>query len=144
MNFKKYIIAVGLFLSFSFTPSIAYANQTQIECLAKNIYHEARGQSKDGQIAVANVVINRVNSSKFPNSVCAVINQRYRSTCQFSWVCSSNKAIREKGAWQRALELARRIYNDDVKDLTYGALFFRVGSFHKRMTVKIGSHIFYR
>ena len=115
MKFTKYFVAAGLILSTGFISTPALANEAQIECLAKNIYHEARGQSQKGQIAVANVVLNRVESRKFPNSACSVINQRTRKVCQFTWVCGSKKPIRERNAWERAKELARKIYNRDIK-----------------------------
>lgn len=144
MILKKYFFALCVALSIGFISNPVAAKTDQIECLAKNIYHEARGQSKVGQIAVANVVLNRVESKRFPNTVCSVINQRTKRVCQFAWKCGSPKPIREKGAWERAKELAEEIYNKGIEDNTNGALFFRVGSYHKRMTTKIGAHIFYK
>lgn len=144
MKSIKYLIASSLVGLSGIISTPAQASAVQVECLAKNIYHEARGQSKQGQIAVANVVLNRVESKKFPNDACSVINQRTRRVCQFSWVCGGKKPIHEKGAWNKALELAKRIYNRDVQDVTDGALFFKVGSYHNRMTTKIGAHIFYK
>lgn len=69
-------------------------NLKQIDCLARNIYYEARGESFEGQMAVAQVTLNRVNSDQFPNSICAVVEEKteYKSgttVCQFSWVCES-------------------------------------------------------
>lgn len=144
MKSIKYLIASGLVGLSGIISTPAQASTVQVECLAKNIYHEARGQSEQGQIAVANVVLNRVESKKFPNDACSVISQRTHRVCQFSWVCSGKKTIREKGAWNKALELAKRVYNRDIRDVTEGALFFKVGSYHKKMTTKIGAHIFYK
>lgn len=66
-------------------------NFKQIDCLARNIYYEARGESFEGQMAVAQVTLNRVNSNQFPNSICAVVEEktiaRGYTVCQFSWVC---------------------------------------------------------
>lgn len=66
-------------------------NLKQIDCLARNVYYEARGESFEGQMAVAQVTLNRVNSDQFPNSICSVVEEkttaRGYTVCQFSWVC---------------------------------------------------------
>ncbi len=74
-------------------------NITEAICLATNIYHEARGESYAGKVAVANVTMNRVTSPKFPNTICDVVYQAQtkenwkgntvpkRNKCQFSWYC---------------------------------------------------------
>ena len=85
---------------------------TEAICLATNIYHEARGESYAGKVAVANVTMNRVTSPKFPNTICDVVYQAQtkenwkgntvpkRNKCQFSWYCdgkSDNIAFRTSG-----------------------------------------------
>ena len=69
-------------------------------CMALNIYHEARNQSIVGQVAVAEVVMNRVEDSRFPDTICEVVKQAvtYKNTdkpvlhkCQFSWYCDGQK-----------------------------------------------------
>ena len=62
-------------------------------CMALNIYHEAKNQSMLGQIAVGQVVMNRVEDRRFPNTVCEVVKQRKRGVCQFSWFCDGNGGI---------------------------------------------------
>ena len=70
-------------------------NQTEIECMAKNIYFEAAIESTAGQLAVAQVTLNRVKSKHYPNTVCEVVYEGphhasghpKRDRCQFSWYC---------------------------------------------------------
>ena len=73
MAFQKTVLALGALL-FA-TPVEATDRFEELYCLAKNIYFESRNQPKLGQIAVAQVTMNRVNSPKFPNSVCGVVQQ---------------------------------------------------------------------
>ena len=61
----------------------------EIACLAENIYFEAAHEPENGQLAVAFVTMNRVNSGKFADSICGVVKQKIGSTCQFSWWCES-------------------------------------------------------
>ena len=92
-----------------------------IMCLALNVYHESKNQSFIGQVAVAQVVMNRVQDSRYPNNVCDVVKQgltyKWKPTlpiknkCQFSWYCDgkSDKA-REKKAWSVALKVAKLVH----------------------------------
>ena len=57
------------------------------DCLAQNIYFEARSESQAGMIAVAQVTMNRVKHPRYPNTVCEVVKQQKRGVCQFSWYC---------------------------------------------------------
>ena len=123
--------------------------QQEIYCGAQNIYHESRGEPDMGQIAVAHVVRNRVNSSNYPNNVCAVIWQ----TDQFSWTNDGraddpdldNNITRDafiKAAWIHLVA-------NDNRDITNGALFyyahnkvFPVWAKHKEVVAIIGQHTF--
>ena len=138
---------------------IAYAqNSTEnpLECLATNIYFEARGESLAGQIAVGNVVINRVSSDKFPNTICKVVYQGYhkgsfplKHKCQFSWYCDGLPEVKEdKEAWEAAIEAAKiALY---FPDITEGALWYHSFSVnptwakHFEITTTIDGHIFYK
>lgn len=73
-------------------------------CLAMNVYFESRGESYDGQMAVAEVTMNRVASSKYPNDVCSVVKQRK----QFSWYKPGKDEykIKDEKAWEQAMEIA--------------------------------------
>lgn len=124
-------------------------HETQIRCLAKNIYFEAGNQSHQGKVAVAQVVLNRAKNPKFPNTACSVINQKSRGVCQFSWVCK-NPSVRDRNLYNRSLDIARDVYHNRIKDNTFGALFFHANYVRPswsrtfRHTITIGDHKFYR
>ena len=108
-------------------------------CLATAIYHEANTESLQGKEAVANVILNRVKSNKYPNSICGVISQK----SQFSWY----RNVKHKYT-DETLNIARRMLHNRV-DNTNGALFFHSGknphwTKRMKMTKKIGNHKFYR
>lgn len=124
-----------------------------VECLALNIYHEARSEPRKGQQAVAAVTINRVASPAFPNSICKVVKQggKKRNKCQFSWWCDKySDKPRESSAWQHALELSRRTLAGEISDPTGGALYYHAKRVKPRWartftrTEKIGQHLFYK
>ena len=122
----------------------------EVDCLAKNIYFEAKGEPRAGKIAVAEVTMNRVKSKQFPRSVCGVVYQKTKGTCQFSWVCEDNKSIRNRAAWKESLQIAETIL---ILDRKYGiigsAKYFHADyvdpswAEHKKLIRKIGNHIFY-
>ncbi len=125
----------------------------EVNCLALNIYFEARGEPESGQRAVAHVVMNRVAHKRYPNTVCAVVQQGGEERlhrCQFSWWCDgqSDKPGNSK-AWNRALIIAKDIYLGKLKDTTKGALWYHstyVTPYWSKVFLKgdrIGQHIFY-
>ncbi len=125
----------------------------QWECLAQALYHEARGESARGLFAVAEVILNRVDSRQYPNSVCAVINQgtgaRYQ--CQFTYTCDGiADRIREPAAWARVGIVARLMLDGAPRGLTGGATNYHTRavspSWARRLpqTAAIGAHLFYR
>jgi spore germination cell wall hydrolase CwlJ-like protein len=93
----------------------------RIDCLklAETIYHEARGENEVGQIAVAYVVMNRVKSAYYPNSIIGVINKR----CHFSYKCdgSYEQGITDIVSFQKALNIANGVINGMIDDPTKGA-----------------------
>ncbi|HEY0114628.1 MAG TPA: cell wall hydrolase, partial [Allosphingosinicella sp.] len=95
------------------------AIDSELECLAKVVLHEAGNQSRTGQIAVAEVVMNRVRSPRFPNSICSVVLQRG----QFFNV-HAYRPFRD-ARWPRAVEIAREVRDGNAPRVTNGALFFR-------------------
>lgn len=125
--------------------------KAEIECLAQAIYFESRGESLEGQEAVAAVVLNRVAHPGFPNSVCGVVRQGgAKPGCQFSWYCDElSDKPRNKIAWLAALDLARDVAAR-AEDPSDGALFFHAVSVKPRWArkmervVQIDNHIFYR
>ena len=81
--------------------------ETAIMCLALNIYFEARDQPLNGQVAVAEVTLNRVTSKKHPNTICGVVKQSNSKGCAFSWYCDGKSDIpREKIAFERSKRLS--------------------------------------
>ncbi len=123
----------------------------ELHCLALNIYHEAGAESLTGKQAVAAVTINRVKSDAFPQSVCGVVKQRNKKSCQFSWWCQKPKSPpKDSDAWQDSLEIARKTLDGLHQDPTQGALYFHATrvkpdwSHTYKRTTRIGKHIFYK
>lgn len=123
----------------------------QWQCLTKALYFEARGESLKGQFAVAEVILNRADSPRFPRSVCGVVNQGGSKGCQFSFICDGRKDVmRERGAIDRAGRIARLMLDGAPRALTQGATYFhsrgvRPGWAHRfPRTAAIGAHMFYR
>lgn len=130
----------------------------EMRCLAQAIYYEARGESVEGQLAVANVVINRAMSSKYPSSLCGVVYQNadkglYR--CQFTFACDGRaEKVRERKAWDRAIRMAETAFyqyrqGERPGVIPNSALFYHTTavtpkwSYTFRRVASIGSHIFY-
>ena len=150
MKIKNILFALAAsFTAAVSTPATAQqvATNPQIQCLARNAYFEAGNQGRQGMIAVSNVVMNRSRDHRFPSTPCGVINQRWRGTCQFSWVCGRQR-IRNQAIFSRALEVAADVYNGRVGDLTNGARFYHAVYVNPRWrytrVARIGDHIFYR
>lgn len=127
---------------------------SELFCLADNIFFEAGNQSIEGQKAVAAVTLNRVQHERFPNTVCAVVNQRSRGGCQFSWVCEKNKiAPIHHSNYQRSFQVALLIlsgeethrFMENENILWYHADYIKnpYWSKTKNRVGKIGKHIFY-
>ena len=122
-------------------------------CLTEALYFEARGEDLDGQIAVAEVILNRVDSRKYPDTVCAVISQgaKRRNACQFSFKCDGQpETFREKAAYVAVGKVARIMLDGRDRVLTQGATHYHTTrvkpGWSRRLTktAHIGSHIFYR
>jgi len=127
-------------------------------CLAQAIYHEARGESREGQLAVANVIINRAFSKKYPRTICGVVFQnadKGRYKCQFTFACDGRSDIgTERAAWNRSVKLAETAFHefqtgDRPGVIPDSALFYHTTSVAPgwgnkfRRVATIGSHIFY-
>ena len=134
--------------------------ETALMCMAFNIYHEANNQSMLGQIAVGQVVMNRVEDSRFPDTVCEVVKQAvtYKGTdkpvlhkCQFSWYCDGKKdePNYDSKAWSKALKYAVVVLGGNITlDFTEGATHYHATyvrpAWAKTKTTRIDRHIFYR
>ena len=136
-----------------------YAEE-EVECLAKNIYFEARNQSHTGKIAVAHVVLNRVFDDRFPNDICEVVYQAklrngfpIRHQCQFSWFCDGlSDNPRDEHAWLDAISVARDaiLLWEHGFDITAGSTHYHtteVNPYWNRQmdyVVRIDDHRFWR
>jgi hypothetical protein len=123
-------------------------------CLAEAIYFEARGESGDGQAAVAQVVLNRVSSGLYPATICGVVyqNRRHYNACQFSFACEGKSLrIDEPDAWRQAVRIAGEVTNGKayVSDIG-GSTHFHANYVRPRWARRlekmdvIGHHIFYK
>ena len=167
---KELITAGLLFVSSPVatitTDNPTYSSGEHVQCLAMNMYHEARDQGTAGRLAVSAVVLNRVNDNRCPNSVCEVVLQAQmkpswrtglpipiRNKCQFSWYCDGKSdEIKDEKTYQRILDFASLILHNDIRfiDITDGATHYHADYVKpdwaktKTRTTEIGDHIFYR
>lgn len=127
--------------------------QDEADCLAEAVYYEARSEDTIGQMAVAEVVMNRVRDPRFPKTVCAVVYQgQYRDTgCQFTFTCDGSLAHKpEREAWDRAKAVALNVMLGLNKPVTNQATHYHtdyVNPYWKAGMVEtdvVGTHIFYR
>ena len=129
------------------------AGDKNLKCLSEALYFEARGETVKGQFAVAEVIVNRVASTRFPSSVCGVINQgtgrKYQ--CQFTYTCDGKpENIAEPLAYERVAKVARAVLDDRAPTLTDGATHYHTRAVRPRWsrvytkTANIGVHLFYR
>ena len=130
----------------SFSEQFARAEPEDILCLSEAIYHEARGEPWRGRLAVATVIINRVKSPLFPNSVCEVIRQPR----QFSyWWDGKSDRMKDKVARLVAFRMARKVLEGLRSTEVNGALYYHTNRVdpnwagHLRQVAAFGSHIFY-
>jgi spore germination cell wall hydrolase CwlJ-like protein len=130
-------------------------------CLALNVYHEARDQPFIGQVAVAQVVMNRVRDDRYPDSVCDVVKQGptyswkqdfpVRHRCQFSWYCDGKSdKTPDQTAWQQAMLIAQGVHTGNLDDFVEGATHYHATyvlpewAESKVPVVQIADHMFYR
>ena len=124
------------------------------KCLAEAVYFEARGEAVRGQIAVAQVVLNRAFSGKYPETVCGVVyqNKHRHLACQFTFACDNNKdVIREPDMWERAQKIAKAMLDGQLwlpevdKSTHYHAYWVRPSWVNEmKKMYKTGVHTFYR
>ena len=164
---KQFILAFGMLLSSAVsvqaevTQELYSAEDRPDEyCLALNIYYEARGSNRADRLAVADVVMNRVQDSRYPDTVCDVVKQgrqdgngnMIRHQCQFSWYCDG-KADRpaDQDRWIDAQQIAYMVYVlDEYRGITEGATHYHATYVEPQwardlqLVGRIGAHIFYR
>lgn len=129
--------------------------ERQLTCLARNIYYEAGGEPFEGKVAVAQVTLNRANSSQFPGDICNVIYQKNKVyekvICQFSWVCDRPSALRPNNGpvWEESMAVAKKVLLENFRlpSLTH-AMYFHADyinpGWKRERVAKIGRHIFYK
>ncbi|MEQ9225697.1 MAG: cell wall hydrolase [Parvibaculum sp.] len=124
-------------------------------CLAAGIYFEARGESTEGQLAVARVILNRVGAANYPDSICGVVYQgaSRKTGCQFSFTCDGklSKVPNERRAWAKARRTAQYVMmGRDADTKLAPAMFYHADYVQPYWAssmvevAKIGRHIFYR
>lgn len=140
----------------------------EVQCLALNIYHEARNESLAGQVAVADVTMNRVYDIRYPSSICGVVYQAVlsewylerglvvplRDKCQFSWYCDGKSDEPNEGdSWAKAQLIAHNFLTyGEFRGITEGATHYHAGYVNPywindrgmQRVGSIGEHIFYR
>ena len=143
---KDFIIMSIIVLSGLLFTSKAHAySPKQIECIARNVYHESRGEGTKGMLAVAYVTLNRAKSGKFPSTPCEVVFQAN----QFSWV-RNRPAVKDKDQYEDVKQIVKGVVDGKYKDVTNGATYFHARAikpkWSNRMdcTAKIGNHVFYK
>jgi spore germination cell wall hydrolase CwlJ-like protein len=159
MMVKYILLFVFLVTMMPITPAISADNETyqqdpsDTHCLAKAIYFEASRNNTKMQEAVAAVIINRVEDDRYPDTICEVIHQRTKNSCQFSWYCTPQKHI-DPQSWANALSVARRSIENWVAeksyDITHGATHFHDTRVHPSWghyltkTLTINNMVFYK
>ena len=166
---KKLFLLAAVMLTSSLAQAqdlISIKQEPNLYCLAQNIYYEARGSSRADQMAVSDVVLNRVKDSRYPNTICEVIYQgkqkpswkdptkmvMVRNMCQFSWYCDGKKDEPPEGdAWRSAQMVAYEMYylykDSNITDgATHYHAYYVNPSWAKKFIFKgrIGDHMFYK
>ena len=130
--------------------------ERQLECLARNIYHEAATEPFEGKVAVAQVTINRSLNEKWPNDICAVVYQKNvfldKVVCQFSWYCEGHglyKPVRSKQHFDESYKVAKKVLLEGFRlDMMRDAYYYHADyvspNWKKERIGKIGNHIFYK
>ena len=127
--------------------------ETALMCLALNIYFEARSEPIEGQIAIAEVTLNRVASTNYPNDVCSVVLQENKDGCQFSWWCDGKSdQPREHNSLRTSKALAELMLNEGHHITVIGneATHYHSNDVHTywandlHKIRRIGKHIFYK
>jgi spore germination cell wall hydrolase CwlJ-like protein len=137
------------------SPVTAQMRQKQLDCLARNIYHEAGYEPFEGKVAVAQVTINRTESGDFPSDICQVVYQKNvvyeKVLCQFSWYCDSASLKKPMNGpvYTEAMEVAKKVLLEGFRiDSVKGALYYHADyinpGWKREKVTKVGRHIFYK
>ncbi len=158
-NWNFAAIIAGMILLIGSAVYLVIQQQAQareVECLARNVYHEARGEPKAGKYAVAEVTLNRVSSKYYPNKVCDVVYQqnwdrlRKRYVSAFSWTELYTMEDRDSKAWREAVTIAQDVYTNGPTGKLEGVHNYHAKNVRpswarkKQRVAAIGRHYFYR
>lgn len=144
---RKYLLATVLMLATAVpvnATQAGYSNK-ELDCMARTLYHEARGESERGMIMVAEVTINRTEDKRFPSTICGVV---YAPNA-FEWTKKSTK-INDKKQYERAKKVANKVLSGKAKLTGTEALYFKAkgykSAFHskRKHLVTVGNHEFYK
>ena len=125
----------------------------QMSCLAEALYFEARGEPIKGQLAVGEVILNRVEDRRYPSSICKVVNQGTgrRFACQFTYTCDGKlETVHERKPYEIALKIAKILLTTHDRKLTRGSTHYHSNYVDPKWSkkfervAKFGRHIFYR
>ncbi len=126
----------------------------EVWCMATAIYFEARGESYRGQVAVGQVVMNRVHHKLYPDTICGVVyqNQSKRNACQFSFACDGiPERVTEEKAWDQAMQIAKDVISgvEYIADVGYSTHYHATYVYphwapRMKKNTKIGMHVFYQ
>lgn len=161
-GFQRRALAVAIagtaLLTMLASSSVARAQadaDAERECLARAIYHEARGEARDGMLAVAHAILNRRGQPQFKPTICEVIRQGAsdgNAGCQFSWACDGKPdAPRQEEPHAESRALAAEVLAGRTSDPTDGAMWFHAADAtppawtrELKRTARLGNHVFYK
>ena len=137
------------------SPITAQMRQAQLDCLARNIYHEAGYEPFEGKVAVAQVTINRAESGEFPSDICKVVYQKNvvyeKVMCQFSWYCTQAANVHpvNKVSYDESMEVAKKVLLEGFRLPSIKTALYYHGDYinpnwGKPPIAHIGHHIFYK
>lgn len=137
------------------TTITAEMRERQLDCLARNIYHEAGNEPFEGKVAVAQVTLNRAESGKFPGDVCRVVYQKNvfmeKVVCQFSWYCETGPKTRpiHTNTYNESYTVAKKVLLEGFRlpsltDAMYYHADYVNPKWNKQKITQIGRHIFYK
>jgi hypothetical protein len=147
-------IAIAMYAASGSSTAMADGTAADLTCLALTIYHEARGETEAGKLAVAHVVMNRARDERFPDAICDVVYQHAAAGnrgCEFSWTCDAvSDQPMNADSWQDSVRIARAVYWGQTIDPSNGAMWYHADYVNPPWAAALdapqqfGRHLFYR
>lgn len=147
------LVCITMFSATAIASNAKAVDEDELGCLAVTIYHEARGEPREGQVAVAHVILNRRGRGEFPATICGVVKQgaeKGDGTCQFSIWCDGRAEQQNTNELDESRAIAQAVIAGDEGDPTDGAQWFHAvdaappWAQSLTPTVRIGNHQFLR